>query len=201
MLPWEHLAVGYLLYSLYSRLRHDRPPTGRAALLVALGTQLPDLIDKPLAWVFGVLSSGHSLGHSLLFAVPFLLGVWVVCRHYGVRHLSAAFGVGYLSHLPTDALHPALYGREIYPGFMVWPFGHWPLGLETFDAIIADVTSKFLLFMLTPEGQLYLLGDVLGVGLVGLLWVRDGKPGIAVLRGTLPTRGSTASSEAEEPVG
>ena len=37
-------------------------------LALAIGTQLPDLIDKPLTYQFAVLPSGRSLGHSLFFA-------------------------------------------------------------------------------------------------------------------------------------
>ena len=65
MWPWGHLAVGYLVYSGLSRWRFGRLPGSVATLAVALGTQLPDLVDKPLAWTVNVLASGRSLAHSL----------------------------------------------------------------------------------------------------------------------------------------
>jgi hypothetical protein len=69
MWPWGHLALGYLLYSPFARARFGRPPTDRATLLLAFGTQLPDLVDKPLAWRLDVLPAGRTLGHSLLSVV------------------------------------------------------------------------------------------------------------------------------------
>ena len=48
MWTWEHLAIGYLAYSLLSQLAWRRPPTVGAAITVAFGTQFPDLVDKPL---------------------------------------------------------------------------------------------------------------------------------------------------------
>ena len=48
MWPWEHLAIGYLAYSLLGRLAWRRPPTVGTAITVAFGTQFPDLVDKPL---------------------------------------------------------------------------------------------------------------------------------------------------------
>ena len=48
MWPWEHLTIGYLAYSLLSRLAWRRPPTVGTAITVAFGTQFPDLVDKPL---------------------------------------------------------------------------------------------------------------------------------------------------------
>ena len=52
VLPWGHLAIGYLCLSLAIRARWRVPPQGPAVIAVAIGTQLPDLIDKPLAWTF-----------------------------------------------------------------------------------------------------------------------------------------------------
>jgi len=77
MWPWGHLAVGYVAFSVFVRFRLGRQPSGHAALALAVATQLPDLIDKPLAWQFGLLSSGISVAHSILVGVPlaFALGI------------------------------------------------------------------------------------------------------------------------------
>ena len=64
MWPWGHVALGYLFYSLYVHWRHDRPPSAPAAIAVGVGTLLPDVIDKPLAWWAAVLPNGRSLAHS-----------------------------------------------------------------------------------------------------------------------------------------
>jgi len=68
MWPWGHLAVGYLLWSVLVRDRRFRPPTGAETLLLAVGTQFPDAVDKPLAWSLGVLPNGRSLAHSVFLA-------------------------------------------------------------------------------------------------------------------------------------
>jgi len=99
MWPWEHLAVAYLLYSARSRWLWGRPPTTRGTLVVAFASQLPDLVDKPLAWLLFVLPGGRTLGHSLFVGLP-LVGVafvvgWVLDSYRG----SIAFAVGLLSHL------------------------------------------------------------------------------------------------------
>jgi len=65
MWPWGHAAVGYLAYSLGYRAS-DRRLTGAAVIALGVGTQFPDLIDKPLGWTFGVLPGGRTLAHSLL---------------------------------------------------------------------------------------------------------------------------------------
>jgi hypothetical protein len=59
MWPWEHLAVGYLLYSV-SCVLWGRYPTRIGVAALAFGTQFPDLVDKPLGWWLGVLPSGQS---------------------------------------------------------------------------------------------------------------------------------------------
>jgi hypothetical protein len=49
MWPWGHLAVGYLLSAGAAYLRDHSSPRGLAVVALAAGTQLPDLLDKPLA--------------------------------------------------------------------------------------------------------------------------------------------------------
>ncbi|PSQ17916.1 hypothetical protein BRC99_00275 [Halobacteriales archaeon QS_7_69_60] len=91
MLPWGHLAVGYLAYSLAVRGRTGGPPAGLATAALAVGTQFPDLIDKPLvAWV-SLLPSGRSLGHSLLFAAACGVGLWYLGRRFLFWPVTPAF--------------------------------------------------------------------------------------------------------------
>jgi hypothetical protein len=81
MWPWEHVVVGYLAYSAVSHAVAGRAPSGRAAIAVAFAALLPDLVDKPLAWGLGVLPSGRSFAHSLVVAVPTVLGIGGVGGH------------------------------------------------------------------------------------------------------------------------
>lgn len=49
MMPWGHFAVAFLPYLAYRLLRHRDLPPRRNVLFLLFATQLPDLIDKPLA--------------------------------------------------------------------------------------------------------------------------------------------------------
>lgn len=182
MLPWEHLALGYVSYSAYSHWRRRAPPEGRAALAVAVGTQVPDLIDKPLAWAFELLPSGHSLGHSLLFALPLVLLVGAVAHRTGRARVGPAFATGYLSHLPADLASPLMVGEPVYLGYLVWPFGSWPLGVSGLGDIVAVKLTVFLSFYATPAGRRLLLAEAVAMALVLALWLRDGKPGATEAR-------------------
>ena len=176
MWPWGHLAVGYLLYSAFARWRFDRPPGSGAALLVALGTQFPDLVDKPLAWTFHLLPGGRSLGHSLLTAtVVCALWFWVA-RRRGRAALGVAFAVGYVSHLFTDAIVPLLNGQYRYVAYLGWPL----LDLPPYDTGVGFV-ERFASMEFTP----LMLFEFALVALALAVWLRDGRPGLSVLRGWL----------------
>jgi len=123
MLPLGHLAVALLPVSLYTLLRKRRLPVGRIVILLVLATQLPDLIDKPLAWTFGVLPSGRMLAHSLVVSLPVLAGLTVLARRRGRGRLGLLFSAAYLSHIAGD-FYPILYrGTDYY----FFPNLFWPL--------------------------------------------------------------------------
>jgi len=177
MWPWEHLALGYLCYSGIRRLAYgDRPRTADAVVL-AFGTQFPDLIDKPLAWTFAVLPNGLSLAHSLLFAVPVSLGAVAGARRAGRSDLGVAFAIGYLSHLAGDVLYSALAGSGLGYGFLLWPLVERPaIESTTFLTELSSLVASFETFLSTPRGQLYLAGEVVFLSVVVRLWVRDRYP-------------------------
>ena len=163
MWPWEHLAFGYVWLALGSRGWNGRPPSNLAAVALAVGTQFPDLVDKPLAWVFGILPSGVSLGHSILFAVPVAGTVLLVAEWRNRRAAGTAF----------------LVGGTVSAGYMLWPLVPAPsVHREPFLATVQSLWVNFVQFLGTPRGQLYFTLEV--VFLVGTLalWVRDGTPGI-----------------------
>lgn len=168
MWPWGHLGFGYLLYRLGRRDRPEQAP----ALALAIGTQLPDLIDKPFAWTIPLLPNGRSLGHSLVIWVPILLGL-VALTDGRRRRIAIALAVGHLSHLAADALYPALEGQWYYVGFLGWPivppvkYAHESTG----------ILEHFLTFQLTPYSSF----ELLLFALAALLWVRDGTPGLALV--------------------
>lgn len=183
MWPWEHLAFGYLLVSAYHRLAIEDRPGFSAVLIVALGTQLPDLIDKPLAWTFGVLPSGLSLGHSLFFAVPVSILGLMLARARNQQILGGVFAIAYGSHLLGDATYPLLTGGSFSPSFMLWPL--IPASSEAGAGFLFQLeyfASRFLQFLGTPRGGLYLLFETMLLFGTAVVWYLDGRPGVSWLR-------------------
>lgn len=178
MWPWGHLALGYACYSGYTRIRHGRPPSTPAVWTLALATQLPDLVDKPLAWGLGVLPSGLSLGHSLLFAIPLSLAALALARRRSGEH-GAAVVVGYLSHLAGDVAYQSLGEGELVAGFLLWPLISRPE--RSFSGLLAETRRLFRSFVeaASSPGGAATVAPELGLLLAVLfLWGLDGFPGI-----------------------
>lgn len=181
MLPWGHAAIGYLCVSLAIRYRYRIPPRGPAALAVAIGTQLPDLIDKPLAWRFGLIPSGRSLAHSLVFLAALSVIVWVLATRYDRRLEGSAFTGAYLSHVLADMLPAAVAGEWAKLGSLLWPIT--PL-YQYPDELDRSIIGFFL--ALEPAE---LLSLELGLTVVALaLWIYDGAPGIRTALGVVRRR-------------
>jgi hypothetical protein len=170
MWPWGHLLFGYLLYSLTQHLWARRRPTAGATLALALGTQFPDLVDKPLAWGLGVLPSGRSLAHSLFVAgvVASLVMAYAESRNRGTE--GGAFGIGYLSHLVGDSLYvvPARAWDQL--AFLLWPAV--PAVDYPDESFVAQLAKLELPTTLTPETTAF----AALAGVVVLLWLADGAP-------------------------
>ncbi|WP_232688805.1 metal-dependent hydrolase [Halobacterium zhouii] len=183
MWPWEHLAVGYILYSGYSRVRYGDSPDGTAAVVAVVASQLPDLIDKPLAWGLSVLPGGRTLGHSLVFAVPVLLVFWALARRADRPDLASAASIPYLAHLVGDVVYPALLpGESATLGFLLWPFtgGSGSSGVGFLDHL-TELLANFGTYATSAAGVAYLVFDVVLVGGFVFLWLLDGLPGVAWL--------------------
>ena len=148
MWPWGHAAIGFLAFNLVTLTTRRRVTTVFESVVVLVATQVPDLIDKPLAWTYGVLPSGRSLGHSLLTATVLVVLVTIVARRYDQRTLSAAFFVGYLAGILMDIPSSVLSGDFSGATFLLWPLLPAPTyGTEqTFTAHLSsiDVTGLFL---------------------------------------------------------
>ena len=166
--PWGHLAVGYVLYSLFTRIRYGRPPDGLSALMLAFGTQFPDLIDKPLAWTFHILASGRSLAHSLFTTLVVIAVITWYARRRERLDLAGAFAIGYLSHLVTDGFGSYLFW-PLLPGPSYTPDG--------------GILAFFRQIELTPSVVFQLILALVVFG----IWLWDGAPGIGVLRSWLPS--------------
>ncbi|WP_336003505.1 metal-dependent hydrolase [Halorientalis halophila] len=183
MWPWEHAAVAYVGYSLALRAVGRDPPSDAAAVALLVGSQVPDLIDKPLAWWLDVLPAGRSLGHSLPFAIPVVVAVLVAARGRGRSAVGVAFAAGYLLHLPGDVVYPVMLGDGPELGFLLYPFveaapSAGPGGFEKLAALVVGFGE----FLRTPRGTLYLLGELVLLALAVAAWAWDGLPGPGLFR-------------------
>lgn len=173
MWPWTHLAFGYLLVSLLWRLRATRV-TGAVAVAAAVGTQFPDLVDKPLAWGLGVLPAGRSLAHSVFTAAAVSAVVLAVAARRDRRDPALAFVVGYGSHLAGDVI-PKLPASDFDSlTFLLWPLLPLPEydGAEPVVANLAEVAAAPTASLLSSPSRLALLALVVAV------WWADGFPGV-----------------------
>lgn len=183
MWPWEHVAVGYLLYSLWLRALGREPPAERDTAVLVAATLLPDLVDKPLAWGAGLFPSGFAVAHSAFVAVPLGLAALALGRQYDRRRVGVAFLVGYWSHLLGDVLNPIRAGGRPVVVRVLWPvvetapydtdygLGRGLVYLREFFATVprADPLDILLLYVLVPAATI-------------ALWALDGAPGTAWLR-------------------
>lgn len=174
MWPWGHLAVGYLLYTAYTHSRFDRPPLAAPALALAIGSQFPDLIDKPLAWTVGVLPGGRTLGHSLLFAAVLVPVVLVLADRLEAREIGVAFVVGHLSHLLADIPPSVLTGDLSGTGFLLWP-----LVPAREEESVGGILDAILHYYAMGPYELVQLGLFV---LAAVVWYRDGAPGLEYAR-------------------
>lgn len=172
MWPWGHVAVGYLVYTAYSRYRAGHPPTGPATLAVLVGTQLPDAVDKPLAWTLAVLPTGRSLGHSWLVALIVLAVAWWVLDGHR-RSLLVPFGIGWLSHGLADGVFLLLTWDEAYLGYFLWPLTTTPP---------YDTEPSFAAHLLGIELTPFFLFQWFLFGVALLVWHYDRRPGLGTVR-------------------
>jgi hypothetical protein len=176
--PWEHLAVGYLVYSVATRALSSHRLTATTVAALAFGTQFPDLVDKPLGWGTTLLPSGLSLAHSVLFAVPFSALVVTVGTAFGRTGVAAAFALGYLTHLPGDVIYPLLVTGDLSLGFLLWPLVPADPSTVAVLPFVEELAVRFLRFLRTPRGLLYLILELGLLGAASARWYTDGLPGL-----------------------
>ncbi|EJN57070.1 hypothetical protein HSB1_44560 [Halogranum salarium B-1] len=169
MLPWAHAGIGYLLWSVLTRYRERRPPSDLEAWVLLFGTQFPDLVDKPLAWTFGILPSGRSLGHSLFTLSGLFVVGYVVSKRWGRTNLVVAFGVGSFSHTFADTYRILLEERYASLGYLLWPILRTP-GEDMQRSIIDHFRGASFGVSFSIQLLLALV--------VALVWFRDGAPGL-----------------------
>ncbi|WP_226005466.1 metal-dependent hydrolase [Natrinema salinisoli] len=180
MWPWGHLAVAYLFYTISIRQRFDRPPSTLPAIALAVGSQIPDLIDKPLAWNFGVLPGGRTLAHSLFVVALLAPAVLLVSDRLRHRAIGVGFLVGYGSHLLADIPPAVLSGEFAHAAYLLWPVLEQPP-----EEPVAGILDAILHY--------YTLGAYewvqFGLFAVAVLaWYRDGMPGLELVTAPIVRR-------------
>lgn len=190
MWPWEHVAFGYLLVSLYSHVVRRESPDGRIALAAGFGAVLPDLVDKPLSWTFGVFPSGYAVAHSIFVFPMFALALWLALYRRGEAALAVAFLVGYASHLVGDVIYPFLLGDELAVSAVLWPVVVLPSSPTE-----AGLVARTLFYLQAWVVRLWalelgplLLFELALAGVVAAVWLYDGAPVFAECRALLTAR-------------
>jgi hypothetical protein len=180
MLPWGHLAVGYFVYTVSVRVRGQRAPRGGPTLVLALGTQLPDLVDKPLNWWFGIFD-GRGIAHSLLVIVPVCVIALSVAHAYERRESGIALSVGLLSHLFADSWQALLSGQFGQVTFLLWPL--FPVPRYPKDSLFDHLAAWLLQIRTLPSDPVAFFTGRFGTQFVllvvlVLIWALDGFPGV-----------------------
>lgn len=173
MWPMGHIAIAYLLYTGWTRLRYEEIPAAGPAIVVVFASLFPDIVDKPLAWYLGVLPTGRTLAHSLLFLLPLCLGIYLFTRARDKGEYGIAFAIGALSHSLVDAL-PVLWRDDASASFLLWPY--W--AVEPYEGA-APTPLELLQASLS---QPYFLAEFVLLGLALILWHRHGYPGLSFVR-------------------
>lgn len=178
MWPWEHVAFGYLLYSLGGHAWRRRAPRELPALAVVCGALVPDLVDKPLAWSAGVFETGYGAAHSLLVVVPLLAAALALAARRGRLAVAVGYAVGHLSHLAGDLVYPLARGRGLPVERLLWPLSNYPEAEQGpgFVAVTLFYLHRYAAQVLALDPDPLLVGEALFVGSAVLLWLYDGAP-------------------------
>jgi hypothetical protein len=176
MWPWGHLAVGYLCFVLYTQYSDRSAQTTFTVAAVAIGSQFPDVVDKPLAWTFAVLPSGRSFAHSLLTAGIIILVVYRMSRRWHREDTAVAFAIGYVTHSLADLGPDVVWGllrgdvsQLEWTTYLFWPLLEVP-PYQTDSSFIAH----FAAFAVDP----YVLFQFGLAGVALAVWVGSGTPGL-----------------------
>lgn len=175
MLPLGHLAFAYLWYVAYAVSFLCRLTARLALIPLAIGSQLPDLIDKPLAYV-GLLTSGRSLAHSLFTFVLCVLGAQAAATRLRGRWAPEslperlrivtpiAFAIGYLSHLVGDSYRSLLAGDFWKVRFLLYPIYNVPRSPLSDIPPWTQLSRTYDQMDTHPESNLIILAAVVFVG-------------------------------------
>lgn len=184
MWPWGHVAFGYLLHSLARHLGWRRAPGGDEVAVLAVAALLPDLVDKPLSWTFGLFPQGYSVAHSVFVAVPLALLVVLLAVRTDRGAVGGAFLVGYWSHLAGDVLVATVLRKQDALARVLWPLVTLPAYDTDRGALDRALyyAANAVEFLGTTDSLAVLFVYLGPLAAAVLLWVADGAPGVAETR-------------------
>lgn len=179
MWPWGHIAVAYLSYVGIVQLRGQQQ---RLLPMVAVifGSQLPDLVDKPLAWTFSILPAGRSLMHSMFTSLLVVSVAYLASLHFQREDIAAGLGIGIISHILIDpspsvviGLLQGGWGQLQWLNYLLWPLLS-PPPYPTDQSFL----KVFLEFRL---GSFEIFEFVLFAVAI-IVWIRTGATGYKILQ-------------------
>lgn len=182
MWPWTHAIFGYACYSLAVHAGFRRRPADLPAVVAVFAAVLPDIIDKPLAWTFGVTGSGYGPAHSLLLGAPLATLVGLLLWRSDRHETGFGFLVGYISHLLGDMLFQFFDEGELVFAVLLWPLAQ--SGPESPGGLLTHFVYFLHLYagqIRTGEATSYLVATLALTAFVFVLWVADGFPGVRLL--------------------
>jgi len=185
MWPWEHVLFAYVFYSIYVHLRWQKRPLDAPTVALALGSVIPDLIDKPLAWQFGVFESGYAVAHSAFVVVPAAAAIYLFAERHGHGSVGAAYGVGHLFHLAGDVLPASLAHGTLDLTPVLWPIAGSPRPadrmtvsfFEGVSTLLTEYVAAIATLDLTPVIAFQIGSLIFGLA----LWTFDCFPGPRLL--------------------
>ena len=156
MFVLAHLLVGVLIGVLLYLWRRER----WLILAAAVGSVLPDLIDKPLGHILlaGTVNFGRIYFHSLIFLLAFFILGYLVWWKYR-SFIGFAVALGVLSHQALDLMWAEYWN-------WLWPF---------FGPFRGDSIENFFQYGLIEEitnpsewlAAIVILGIILGIAKIG----------------------------------
>lgn len=149
-----HLLVGVVTGLLLSEILRSR----RWLLPLAVGSVLPDLIDKPLGHILfaETIGNGRIIGHSLVFLATILM-IAVLLWKYRGSLLFFGLGIGVLIHQVLDSMWE-IQATWYYPLFGPFPTKDLPnFFINSFWRSLASPQEWLALLLLAGIGLIFLL--------------------------------------------
>lgn len=173
MRPLEHFIVAALPVTAGVLLITRQRPSSTIIGATFVGSQFPDLIDKPLAFYTGLIPTGRVFMHSLPIAIPFLCVVGAYGWQTNHRAPALAFVFAHLSHIIADTYQTVLNTPLTPSPDLFWPLTapvvrpeipHWAgpnsLNMYLWTVFSIAVLSYVLWWLLAVDNRPFARSDL-----------------------------------------